>query len=49
MSKSTQAKGLDLAAKTMHRTATLAAGKTGGKLADLLANLLLAPVRRRTR
>jgi hypothetical protein len=48
MSKSTQAKGLDLAAKAMHKSATAAAGKTGGKLADLVANLLLAPVRRRS-
>jgi hypothetical protein len=49
MPKSAQAKGLDLAAKAMHKTATAAAGKTGGKLADLLANVVLAPVRRRTR
>jgi hypothetical protein len=49
MPKSTQAKGLDIAARRMHRVARIAAGKTGGKMADALANLLLAPVRRRVR
>lgn len=49
MSKSAQAKGLDLAAKAMHKSATATAGKAGGAVATLVANLVLAPVRRRTR